>query len=90
MSQEGDGMGDVIRKAAAPAGEGSYKKVRDKTEPFVCQPSPSRQGGNRSKRCPPPSQGTGSGCCSGEAPGSVQCTGAGQQTSLPLCFHVTL
>ncbi|GAB0193775.1 schwannomin-interacting protein 1 [Grus japonensis] len=27
MSQEGDGMGDVIRKAAAPAREGSYKKA---------------------------------------------------------------
>ncbi|KAJ7425619.1 hypothetical protein WISP_22732 [Willisornis vidua] len=28
MSREGDGMGDVIRKAAAPAGEGSYKKAQ--------------------------------------------------------------
>lgn len=39
MSREGDDgmgdvMGDVIRKAAAPAGEGSYKKVRDKKELF--------------------------------------------------------
>lgn len=59
MSREGDGMGDVIRKAAAPAGEGSYKKVRDKMEPFVCQQSPSWQERDRPKRCPAPSRGAG-------------------------------
>lgn len=59
MSREGDGMGDVIRKAAAPAGEGSYKKVRDKKELFVCPQSLSRQEGDPPKRCPAPSQGAG-------------------------------
>jgi len=59
MSREGDGMGDVIRKAAAPAGEGSYKKVRDKKELSVCQQLGSWREGERSKRCPAPSQGAG-------------------------------
>lgn len=40
MSRDGDGMGDVIRKAAGPAREGSYKKVRDKKESFVCPQLP--------------------------------------------------
>lgn len=61
MSREGDGMGDVIRKAAVPAGEGSYKKVRDKKGPFVCPQSPSRQEGDPPNRCPRPSRGAGFG-----------------------------
>lgn len=59
MSRErGDGMGDIIRKAAPPPGEGSYKKVkgskRDRKEPLCasrrgmlreCCPDPAQAGG---------------------------------------------
>lgn len=58
MSREGDdGMGDVIRKAAPPPGEGSYKKVRDKKGQkgaFVChQAGPA---GMLRECCPDPAQ----------------------------------
>lgn len=58
MSREGDdGMGDVIRKAAPPPGEGSYKKVRDKKGQkgaFVChQAGPA---GMLRECCPNPAQ----------------------------------
>lgn len=59
MSQEGDGMGDVIRKAAAPAGEGCYKKVREEKSCFVSARSQPLAGRDGWKRCPPTCQGFG-------------------------------